>query len=62
LLTVTTAQLREVKTIILVAGGRRKAMAIHHLLAKEELNIRYLCTDEETAKTLIDSTSGPKSP
>jgi DNA-binding transcriptional regulator LsrR (DeoR family) len=39
--------------MILVAGTRLKAAAIRSLLDGGQYNIRFLCTDEPTAKAIL---------
>jgi DNA-binding transcriptional regulator LsrR (DeoR family) len=53
LFNVTAEQLKQIGHIILIAGTRQKALAIRHLLEGGEYNIGVLCTDSETAKTII---------
>lgn len=52
LLTITEDQLRQIKTIMLVAGGIIKAPAIRQLL-DNKYKIGILCTDKRTAEEII---------
>lgn len=52
--TVSTTQLEGIDNIILVAGGRKKALAIRHLLFAK-YPIRFLCTDLSTAQIIIEN-------
>lgn len=56
LLTISEEQLRSIETLILVAGGRRKAPAIGQLLldgGAKAYKIRYLCTDRDVATAIL---------
>jgi hypothetical protein len=53
LLNVKPDELRAVPNMILVAGTRLKAAAIRSLLDGGQYNIRFLCTDEPTAKAIL---------
>jgi DNA-binding transcriptional regulator LsrR (DeoR family) len=55
LFTVTEEQLKTIKTIMLVAGTKRKALAIKELLLNESYNIRFLCTDRAAADEILRS-------
>ena len=53
LLHISDSQLRDAKSIVLVAGTERKALAIRELLKANVYKIRYLCTDKKTAARLL---------
>jgi hypothetical protein len=58
LINVSEDQLKDIRQIILVAGTARKALAIRYLLSrpkKDRLSIRILCTDQASAKLILDS-------
>ncbi len=52
---VTTDQLKQIRSIFLIAGTRQKTAAIRYLL--REYPVAYLCTDPETARILASSHS-----
>ena len=53
LLNVKPEELQAVPNMILVADTRLKAAAIRSLLDGGQYNIRFLCTDEPTAKAIL---------
>ncbi|MEK7996461.1 MAG: hypothetical protein AAB403_21885 [Planctomycetota bacterium] len=53
LLNVSEEQLNDVGAILLVAGSRKKAAAIHQLLDSPAFKIRMICTDSRTAEDLL---------
>ena len=53
LVTVPTERLQETKLLMLVAGTRRKALAIRALLTEYTYPVRILCTDEEAAMIIL---------
>jgi hypothetical protein len=55
LLTVPLATLQKVPAILLVAGGRRKALAIREFLSLEGWRVRHLFTDADTADRILGS-------
>jgi hypothetical protein len=55
--TISEEQLRRVTTVGLVAGTPAKAYAIRHLLSNSAYRVRYVCTDEITARIILTSNS-----
>lgn len=53
LLTIREDQLASIKQILLVAGTKRKALAISRLLDRDALKIEMLCTDSEAATEML---------
>jgi DNA-binding transcriptional regulator LsrR (DeoR family) len=53
LLNISENQLQSVKTIVLVAGTERKALAIRELLKGGLYKIHYLCTDKKAAARIL---------
>ena len=56
LLNVNRQQLQQVGQIMLVAGTPKKAVAIRRLLDDDRYNIRFLCTDRDTAEQILNVT------
>jgi len=54
LLTITEAQLRDIENVVLIAGTESKALAIRSLLERERSNIRFLCTDGDAARQILN--------
>ena len=55
LLTVSWEQLQKIRNVILVAGTKAKALAIHQILKEPLCHVGILCTDSVTAKAIIDA-------
>lgn len=53
LLNVTDEQLKDVASILLVAGTRKKSAAMRQLMDSAEFRIRVVCTDSQTAADLL---------
>lgn len=53
LLTATEEQLSQITQLILIAGTRRKALAIKQLLEEDRFHIRILCVDKEAAEEIL---------
>jgi DNA-binding transcriptional regulator LsrR (DeoR family) len=58
LLNVPEAVLKETGTILLVAGTKKKALAIRELLTSEPYRIRFLCTDRDAAEIVLKEVEG----
>jgi len=59
LLNVSKQQLQSIDSLILVAGTKKKTLAIQELLTSREYQIRYLYTDSQTAKTILADRDAP---
>lgn len=53
LLTIHQDQLEKIENVVLVAGTRRKALAIRRLLDNRSLKVRILCTDATAAREIL---------
>ena len=58
LLNVPEDILKQVGTVLLVAGTRQKALAIRELLTSDSYRIRFLCTDRAAAEAVLKEVQG----